>query len=902
MSRRGHWRALATYVVVALALTWPLPLHLGTHVPGDGIDDPALAWNLWWVKFRWVDHPALDLFQSGWMFHPIRINLGFYTLTPLNGLISIPLQGALGLVPAANLVLLSSFVLGGYGTFLLVREVWRAELARLPIVQAWWVAWTAGLFYAFASAKLFYAALGQFNIASSHWIPFAALFLWRIVQGRDLTARVRAGAMAGLFVTLQAWSELTYASFLILLALLFYGWWLVVLPRGQWGARGALTAGFAVTAGVFVAGVAPFLAAMIPDLRREGDFFASGGGFADVFSADLMGFLVPTRLHPLVGDWVAALPFANDKGQHLYLGYMLTVLLGMAVVAWWREPGLRGRLGFWWVVLLLFGWLSLGPALRWAGQELPIAGPFELISRLPFFSGNRYPSRYSVMILLAAALLAAGALGRLLARWRGRRAAVASVLVAVLFLAEHLSVPLPLNDFRVPAIYARVAETPGDFTLLEFPTGWRNGARVVGRSDVLIMMQQWYQTTHDKRRLGGNTSRNPAHKFQYFSEEPLIGDWIALMNADREHLAPVLEQAYPAMVRRARAEAPALLDFLGVRFVTLHVERSPDLLRRYVEEALPVRLVETWHGPDWTGAASTIRLYEVEPLSRRTPSPVDMAEETQARRHLGEGWAAVAQPGMGRFATRAEPLLLVALPQERGVLRMTYAAPVRVAYTVDGRFAGEATGTVHTVVIPADPAREPVSRLQLRFLEGGVPANQTAIAPSPIGQSGAQLSPGVALVVRSAGEEVGDFAQILVNGVDVATGGRGYHLAALSPHGRVLGVQRFDTFAESESAALAQWLAQWPAGTVIAGAVADEASLRLGADAVEALAQLGVVTDLRGRFRWSHAFVGVVGAAPGSAVEAAAVLRPATVWLGSPADGPRVYGPLLRFEQIVPGE
>ena len=53
------------------------------------------------------------------MFYPISINLGFYTLTPLNGLLSVPLQTGLSLVVANNLILLSSFVLGGYGVFLL---------------------------------------------------------------------------------------------------------------------------------------------------------------------------------------------------------------------------------------------------------------------------------------------------------------------------------------------------------------------------------------------------------------------------------------------------------------------------------------------------------------------------------------------------------------------------------------------------------------------------------------------------------------------------------------------------------------------------------------------------------------------------------------------------------------
>ena len=56
------------------------------------------------------------------MFHPVQVNLAFYTLTPLNGLLSIPLQLGLTLVVANNLVLLAAFVLAAYGTYLLVLD------------------------------------------------------------------------------------------------------------------------------------------------------------------------------------------------------------------------------------------------------------------------------------------------------------------------------------------------------------------------------------------------------------------------------------------------------------------------------------------------------------------------------------------------------------------------------------------------------------------------------------------------------------------------------------------------------------------------------------------------------------------------------------------------------------
>ena len=66
------------------------------------------------------------------------------------------------------------------------------------------------------------------------------------------------------------------------------------------------------------------------------------------------------------------------------------------------------------------------------------------------------------------------------------------------------------------------------------------------------------------------------------------------------------------------------------------------------------------------------------------------------------------------------------------------------------------------------------------------------------------------------------------------------------------------------AARLAALVRGLPDGTLVAGAVLDEASHRLTEEAVAALRSLGVAGDLRGRFRESHAFVGIKGAAPGT--------------------------------------
>ena len=79
----------------------------------------------------------------------------------------------------------------------------------------------------------------------------------------------------------------------------------------------------------------------------------------------------------------------------------------------------------------------------------------------------------------------------------------------------------------------------------------------------------------------------------------------------------------------------------------------------------------------------------------------------------------------------------------------------------------------------------------------------------------------------------------------------------------------FDTFGEpAASPALAAWVDGLPAGTVVFGAVKDDASALLGADAVPRAGQLGMRGDLRGPLPRVPRLRRDQGAPPGWALEA----------------------------------
>jgi hypothetical protein len=103
----------------------------------------------------------------------------------------------------------------------------------------------------------------------------------------------------------------------------------------------------------------------------------------------------------------------------------------------------------------------------------------------------------------------------------------------------------------------------------------------------------------------------------------------------------------------------------------------------------------------------------------------------------------------------------------------------------------------------------------------------------------------------------------------------GYNVAVVDPQsGRLLDRQGFDTTAsgsEAEAAALARTIAAVPDGQIVVVALQGEGEAHLTDEAVVAFHQIGGQADLRGTSGWSHAIIGVKGAAPGTAMEVAGV-------------------------------
>ncbi len=822
---------------------------------------------------------GLNPLVSEYLFWPLGVNLVFYTLTTLNALLTMPVQLAVGLIPANAILVWFELVAGGVGMFYLARRLNAGLLG----------AFLAGCVFTFAHSRFVYLSLGQFNIAASQWVPWYVLSLWRLEE----RAGWRDVGLAAFFLLANGWTEFTYASFLILFTLLWWAWHRAGdLRRRELRRALASTGRYAGVAALFALGLFPVLISMITTLRAEGDFLVEGLGFADVFSNDLVGFWVPSHLHPLVGDWVRQ----NLDFAYLNFAYLGYVPLALAVIALLSRRT-RARAAFWGVALVTFMALSLGPTLRVNGQQWDLPLPFDLLLRLPIFKANRYPSRYSVLIAACLAVLSAYGAQALGKRWGQRRRRALLAFALPLFLVETAAVPLPLSAYQVPPVY-RTLKEKSTLAVLEVPMAWRNGFRVTGPLDKTFMFAQFYQTVHAKRLINGNTSRNPEFLFQYFTEAPLLNSLLALETG--KSLPPERE------LFDAQYAADAL-QLLGVQEVIVHRVNSPrpdvtpEATISYLERVLPLT---QWYDDGTIGAwevvlpplPRTVRLDAVHPL---------------ARLHFGDGWGPL--PPFERrpsrpptvWAQRRTARLFVALDARRARLRFRAcsAGAQQMAVSVNGGrpVPVDLRPGWQEYEIVLDGFRPGPNALRFSF-ERLVPV----VGETPASACMEPASRGlVSLVVESAGLDVGDFAHIYVNGRDVAPNRMGYNVAVVEPtSGRVLRVAAFDPVnVPSDAGALARFIEGAPGGTLVAVAANDTVDLppefggpRLTAEAVDALRLLGGTADLRGTFRWSHALLGIKGTAAASADEDVSAVRPARVWLGELVTAPNVAAGFAWFE------
>ena len=485
--------AAGLYLLLTIALTWPLVLHPGSRVPNDLGDSLLnmflLAWNArqlplteqWWNLPQFYPVPGVMAFSE----HLLGLSV---ITTPI-----IALTGKALL--AYNAAFFLSFPLCALFAHLLAFELTRRHDVSL----------VAGLAYGFAPYRM--SQFAHVQVLSAYWIPLALLGLHLFVR-RPQWRWAALFAAAWLMQALACGYYLFYLSVLVGLWLLWFA-----VGRLRWIDLARLLTAWAVAVLIMVpvalgylkyqsaygfkrwpdeiqafsADVASLLTApgnlrlwgwLKVIQRPESDFFPGlcivlliVAGVATAWRAAARSGIQRLRTPRIL--LAVAILFAIAAATPSWFGPWkleifgirllsvstalkpLSVAILLAVVALAMHPSIRvgwrqrSPLAFYTIAAAVMWLFSLGPSPTLMDKPFLYKAPYSWLMLVPGVDGVRVPARFWTLATMCMAAAAALAVAHVGARWRACRPVLPAV-VAALLLVESWPQPLTLENEPPP--------------------------------------------------------------------------------------------------------------------------------------------------------------------------------------------------------------------------------------------------------------------------------------------------------------------------------------------------------------------------------------------------------------------------------------------------------------------
>jgi hypothetical protein len=272
-----------------------------------------------------------------------------------------------------------------------------------------------------------------------------------------------------------------------------------------------------------------------------------------------------------------------------------TVILVVAITA---VTAPRVFPGFWVVFTGVFAILALGPFIRVGGLLTYIPTPWALLRYVPVVGAARMPTRFSIIVMLGAAMLLAYALRE--RRTCASRPGLFAAIVTAVLLFELLPAPRVLHSARAPSVFHLIAEDPRDVRVLNLPFGLRDGMSSYGDINAAA---PYYQTVHQKPILGAYLSRLPLEDVRAYRALPVTSALLALSEgrtlSDGDRVA-------------ASRNAREMASELRVGYVVADTSRTTAELIDFAREAFAL---------EYVAADGDFVLYRAPPAGQRYNRP-----------------------------------------------------------------------------------------------------------------------------------------------------------------------------------------------------------------------------------------------------------------------------------------
>jgi len=504
--RREKLYVILFFTALTVILTWPTAWHFFSSVPSSGSDT---------MQVIGVAGDKANLIADQGFFKGTLelIKRSEFSITTIYAYF----QLIFGRVAGYNLLFFISFILSGFGAYLLANYFVKSKPAAL----------IAGIIFAFAPFHIHNAMSTNAGTMHQEWLPFFVLYLFRFFnpvrnkrnelkeldkkQNGQSTAvsngvnnlKFRNFVLSGLFLFLIGFTEHQLLAFAVIFILFFLIYKLITEPKLFLRGKFWIYAG---TSAVVLSVLFFILFRSLFTIAGSGNNYLDAGLKSAVkYSNDTLSIFVPPNFHTF---WPNAFSHLRNQFERNfdssfsdYAGYSVMLLSLIAILG--IRPLKRGRIPvkgilFWLAVTIGFYVLSLGPYLHYKGVlDPPIKMPYWFIYQyLPFYKNIRTVGRLFVFSMLGFSVLAAWGMAflqnklfpviaseakqfrvmpenaGLLRRFASRNDKSRNIfylIAGLIIILEFLAIPLKTDSLLHSSFYEKLGQDKEKYSVLEVP-------------------------------------------------------------------------------------------------------------------------------------------------------------------------------------------------------------------------------------------------------------------------------------------------------------------------------------------------------------------------------------------------------------------------------------------------
>lgn len=509
-----HILVALLFFLCALVNTYPLIKNIKTHQLGDGGDGLEFLWNLWWAKTSLVEEQQ-TIYHTDHIFYPNGVDLYLHSLSPLNGLISIPLQYIFSgnIILVYNILAISHFVLSGFSMFMLASHFSKSKFA----------AFIGGFIFAFCPYVMGHS-LGHLNLLSIGFMPLFILFYLKFHESPSINNML----LSSVFLILNTLSSFYYGLFMIFFSFIYELFYII---KKKFSLDRKFLLKLVSIFFVFFVVLSPLILGTIR-AKLSGDFAHDHD--PDYWSSDIASFFMPGTLsvsEPVFRSFnlwrkVMTISRAASENQN-FLGY---TVLSLAVFGLYRLLKKKSSKDFifskryYSIFFAIFAFITsifvLGTKLKFLGNDFDIKLPYYFVFKIiPLVS---VPGRFVILTIISLSILAVIAISSESKRLNFKLGFIYTIILFFVFI-EFATVPYDLTLHHVPKIYEEIAQEQGDFAIYYFCYG-----KSVGDYFSDARKHMYYQTIHNKKISDGRISRNNMDALAYAIQKPNIHELLEM--------------------------------------------------------------------------------------------------------------------------------------------------------------------------------------------------------------------------------------------------------------------------------------------------------------------------------------------------------------------------------------